>query len=311
MVDNAKLAIVFPGQGSQSIGMMNELVKIEPDIKATFDIASDVLGYNLWAIVVDGPESELNKTEVTQPALLASAVATWKVWQQRASVIPALLAGHSLGEYSALVCADVISFEDGIRLVAERGRCMQEAVPAGVGAMAAILGLDDEQVNKVCQEVNGSEIVSAANFNSPGQVVIAGHKNPVERATEEAKKAGAKRAILLPVSVPSHCMLMREAADRFAETLNNVVFKDAGIPIIQNVDAQARTDAAEIRPLLLEQLYKPVQWVNTIKTMKALEIEKIIECGPGKVLAGLVKRIDRSFNIHFIQDESSLNNALA
>ena len=308
---DSSLAIVFPGQGSQSIGMMNKLAETNAIIKDTFDIASEVLGYDLWECVTKGPESKLNKTEVTQPALLVADVATWKLWQEKTSQIPAVLAGHSLGEYSALVCANVIDYEKAIKLVANRGRCMQKAVPEGSGAMAAILGLDEAQVNAVCIESAEGEIVSAANFNSPGQIVIAGNKSAVERAIDAAKGAGAKRAILLPVSVPSHCLLMKEAADEFASALNNIQFKDADIPVIQNVDAQARTSAAEIKPVLLEQLYKPVRWVDTIHAMSKSNIQKVIECGPGKVLAGLIKRIERSLDIHVIQDEDSLLKALS
>lgn len=311
MTINSELAIVFPGQGSQSVGMMSELVELEPSIKSVFDRASEALAYDLWKVISEGAESELNKTEITQPALLASAFAAWELWKQKTSITPALLAGHSLGEYTALVCANFIGFEDAINLVAERGRCMQAAVPSGVGAMAAILGLEDSQVEEVCNESANEEIVAAANFNSPGQVVIAGHKQAVERAIIAAKEAGAKRALLLPVSVPSHCLLMREAADEFAEKLNAVHFNDAEIPVIQNVDAQVRTKAEDIRPILLEQLYRPVQWVNSIDVMKTQGITKIIECGPGKVLAGLIKRIDRSYDIRFIQDQKSLEAAIA
>ena len=311
MTTNSALAIVFPGQGSQSIGMMNELAKLDQSIEATFTRASDVLGYDLWKVVSEGPESELNNTEMTQPALLVSAYATWELWRKRAKTLPAVLAGHSLGEYTALVCANVIGFEEAVKLVAERGRCMQAAVPAGVGAMAAILGLEDADVETVCAESAGDGIVAAANFNSPGQVVIAGDKVAVERAITAAKDAGAKRALLLPVSVPSHCLLMREAAEAFAENLNAIQFNDADTPVIQNVDAQLRTSAEEIRPILLEQLYKPVRWVSCIETMKSNNISSVIECGPGKVLAGLIKRIDRSLDIGFIQDEKSLEAALA
>jgi len=280
------------------------------DIKEIFNTASEILGYDLLEIVTSGPEEKLNSTEITQPALLTSAYAIWLLWKERAYLTPTVLAGHSLGEYTALVCADVITFEDAVGLVAERGRCMQKAVPADVGAMAAILGLNDEQVKQVCAETAGNEIVSAANFNSPGQVVIAGHKFAVERAINAAKDAGAKRAILLPVSVPSHCMLMSEAADEFAESLNKITFNDAEIPVLQNVDAKAKSSSDEIRPALLEQLYKPVRWVDSINNMKNMNITKVIECGPGKVLSGLIKRIERSFEIFPIQDEASLEKAL-
>lgn len=310
MSTSSNLAIVFPGQGSQSIGMSDKLATVYPEVKTIFCQASDVLGYDLWDKVTNGPESELNKTEITQPALLVAGFVTWTIWKERSSVIPSLLAGHSLGEYTALLCANVMSFTDAVELVAERGKCMQKAVPAGVGAMAAILGLENNQVETVCNEAAGDEIVSAANFNSPGQVVIAGQKQAVERAIELAKSTGAKRAILLPVSVPSHCMLMKSAADEFANVLNKIEFNDATIPVVQNVDAQAKTNAKEIRSCLLEQLYKPVRWVDVIKSMQQQHIQKIIECGPGKVLAGLIKRIDRSIDVHCVQDDDSLLKAL-
>ena len=303
MNSNFKLAVVFPGQGSQSIGMADSLLQHHSSA------ASDILGYDLTEIIKSGPIEKLNQTEITQPALLVCAYATWTVWKKQSDVSPIVLAGHSLGEYSALVCADVLNFEECIGLVAERGRCMQRAVPDGIGAMAAILGIEDQQVIQVCNESAGEEIVSAANFNSPGQVVIAGHVNAVERAISAAKDVGAKRAMILPVSVPSHCLLMKEAANEFAETLNKVTFRDASIPIIQNVDASVKSKADEIKPALLEQLYKPVQWSNSIKSLKNLNVTNAIECGPGKVLSGLIKRIDRTIETSTTQDEASLIKA--
>ena len=305
------LAFVFPGQGSQSIGMMNGLIELNTEIKTLFNTASEVLSYDLLEVITSGPEDKLNQTEITQPALLATAYATWIAIKQRSDIQPAVLAGHSLGEYAALLCADVISFEDAIALVAERGRCMQKAVPAGVGAMAAILGLEDDDVIRVCAESAGDEIVSAANFNSPGQIVIAGNKSAVERATVAAKEAGAKRAVLLPVSVPSHCMLMKEAAEEFETSLNNVSLNDAAIPVLQNVDAKSKLSSDEIKQALLQQLYMPVRWVESINNMKQTSVTKIIECGPGKVLSGLIKRIDRSFEIYPVQDEASLEKAFS
>lgn len=310
MSAQSSFAIVFPGQGSQSLGMMNGLLEMRPDIKNIFNLASEILGYDLLEIITSGPEKKLNQTEVTQPALLATAYATWLILKERTDVTPTVLAGHSLGEYTALLCAGVISFEDAIALVAERGRCMQKAVPDGVGAMAAILGLDDQQVIQVCADVAENEIVSAANFNSPGQIVIAGHKQAVERAIDAAKEAGAKRAILLPVSVPSHCMLMKTAADEFETSLNKVTFNSARIPVLQNVDAETKPSSDEIKMALLEQLYKPVRWVDSINNVKGMGVEKIIECGPGKVLTGLIKRIDRSFELFSVQDEASMQKAL-
>jgi len=309
MNTNSKLAVVFPGQGSQSLGMMDSLLENHPDINGLFITASDVLGYDLLDIITKGPAEKLNQTEITQPALLVSAYATWSIWKQQAASMPSVLAGHSLGEYTALVCAGVISFEDCIALVAERGRCMQKAVPDGIGAMAAILGLDDDVIVQVCNESADNEIVSAANFNSPGQVVIAGNKNAVERAIIAAKDVGAKRAMILPVSVPSHCLLMREAADEFAATLNKLDFRDAEIPVIQNVDAVIKNKADDIKPALLEQLYRPVLWTDSINNFKKLDITSVVECGPGKVLSGLIKRIDKTLEIFTSHDEASLTKA--
>ncbi len=311
MSTDPNLAFVFPGQGSQSIGMMNGLLELNPDIKELFNAASDILSYDLLEIITSGPEDKLNQTEITQPALLATAYATWLAIKKHSDVKPVILAGHSLGEYVALLCADVISFEDAIALVAERGRCMQKAVPAGVGAMAAILGLDDDDVIRICSEVAEDEIVSAANFNSPGQIVIAGNKAAVERAIEAMKEAGAKRALLLPVSVPSHCMLMEQAAVEFESSLNNITFNNAEIPVLQNVDAKSKQSSDDIKAALLEQLYMPVRWVESVNTMKKSGVTKIIECGPGKVLSGLIKRIDRSFDIFAVQDVTTLEKALA
>ena len=311
MSTNPNLAFVFPGQGSQSIGMMNGLLELNPDIKELFNAASDVLSYDLLEIITSGPEEKLNQTEITQPALLATAYATWLTIKKHSDVKPVILAGHSLGEYVALLCADVFSFENAIALVAERGRCMQKAVPAGVGAMAAILGLDDNDVIQICSEVAKDEIVSAANFNSPGQIVIAGNKAAVERAIEAMKEAGAKRALLLPVSVPSHCMLMKQAAEEFESSLNNIAFNNAEIPVLQNVDAKSKQSSSDIKAALLQQLYMPVRWVESVNTMKESGVTKIIECGPGKVLSGLIKRIDRSFDIFAVQDKATLEKSLA
>lgn len=311
MSTESRLAVVFPGQGSQSLGMMNGLIEIKPEIKDLFDIASEKLSYNLLEVVTSGPEEKLNQTEITQPALLTTAYATWLILKEHSELNPTVLAGHSLGEYTALLCANVISFEDAVALVAERGRCMQKAVPNGVGAMAAILGLEDDQVVQACADAANDEIVSAANFNSPGQIVIAGNKNAVERAIDAAKEMGAKRAMLLPVSVPSHCLLMKEAALEFEATLNNVSFKDAEIPVLQNVDAKSKSSSAEIRTALLEQLYMPVRWVDSVQNMKNSGISKVIECGPGKVLSGLIKRIDKSFELFPIQDKASLEKAIS
>jgi [acyl-carrier-protein] S-malonyltransferase len=311
MSTESKLAVVFPGQGSQSLGMMNGLIDIKPEINSLFDTASEILSYNILDIITSGPEDKLNQTEITQPALLATAYATWLILKEHSQQTPAVLAGHSLGEYTALLCANVISFEDAIALVAERGRCMQKAVPEGVGAMAAILGLEDKQVINVCADAQDNDIVSAANFNSPGQIVIAGNKQAVERAIENAKEAGAKRALLLPVSVPSHCLLMKDAATEFKSSLDKVTFNDAEIPVLQNVDATSKSSPEEIKAALLEQLYKPVRWVDCVNNMKNSGVTKIIECGPGKVLSGLIKRIDRSFELFSIDDNDSLEKSIA
>jgi len=309
------IAFVFPGQGSQSLGMLAELDATHTTVQSTFAEASDVLGYDLWQLVQDGPETELNKTTKTQPALLASSVAIWRVLHevcqsQMYESQPATMAGHSLGEYSALVCSGAIAFEDAVQLVADRGAYMQDAVPEGTGSMAAVLGLDENQVEEVCQQASQGQIVSAANFNSPGQIVIAGHREAVERAVELAKAAGAKRSIILPVSVPSHCALMEKAADRFAERLSTIEFNQPEITILHNVDAANRQDVDDIKLALRQQLCQPVQWVNTILEMVDSNVNTMIECGPGKVLSGLIKRIDRSLKVLPVYDPGSLEKAL-
>ena len=309
------IAFVFPGQGSQSLGMLAELAAAHTTVKSTFAEASDALDYDLWQLVQDGPEMELNKTTKTQPALLASSVATWRVWnemcqKQMYQSQPVMMAGHSLGEYSALVCSGAITFTDAIQLVADRGATMQDAVPEGVGSMAAVLGLDDSQVEDVCHQAAQGQIVSAANYNSPGQVVIAGHKEAVERAVELAREAGAKRSVILPVSVPSHCALMQKAADQFAERLNTIEFKQPDISVLHNVDATSRQNIGDIKQALQAQLCKPVLWVKTIQEMATKNVNTVIECGPGKVLSGLIKRIDRRLNVLPIFDPASLANAL-
>jgi [acyl-carrier-protein] S-malonyltransferase len=305
------LAFVFPGQGSQSTGMLDALASEFADVEAAFRVASEVLGYNLWEIVQNGPAEKLNSTEITQPAMLAAGVAVWRVWQAKGGAQPAMLAGHSLGEYTALVCGGSLAFEDAINLVAERGRLMQEAVPAGTGAIAAVLGLDDDTVRAVCAEAAAGEVVEAVNFNSPGQVVVAGHKAAVERAAELAKAKGAKRALLLPMSVPSHCALMRPAADKLATVLEAVAIQTPQIPVINNVDVAMPTDPAAIRSALVRQLYSPVRWVETVQKMAADGVDRLIECGPGKVLVGLNKRIERNMAAQAVFDPKSLAVALA
>jgi [acyl-carrier-protein] S-malonyltransferase len=307
---NSTLAIVFPGQGSQSLGMLSGLATDHSQVVDTFDQASDVLGYNLWQLVQDGPVDELNETDKTQPAMLAAGVAVWRVWQDAGGAVPALMAGHSLGEYTALVCAGALDFQAAVSLVEERGRCMQTAVPAGTGAMAAILGLDDVAVAVVCEQAAAGDVVSPVNYNSPGQVVIAGHAKAVERAIALAKEAGAKRAVQLPVSVPSHCALMRPAAEQFADRLNQAVIKTPSIKVMQNVDATLHDDPDMIRENLDRQLYSPVQWVGSVQAMGKEGVTRIVEAGPGKVLAGLCKRIDKTISAAAVFDESSLTSAL-
>lgn len=308
---NKQLAIVFPGQGSQSVGMLAELAGAHSEVQATFAEASDVLGYDLWALTQNGPEADLNQTDRTQPAMLAAGVAVWRAWCKQGGARPAFMAGHSLGEYTALVCAGSLAYADGIRLVAERGRLMQAAVPAGVGAMAAILGLDDDQVRQACSEAEQGEVVQAVNFNSPGQVVIAGHKAAVERACEQAKALGAKRAVPLAVSVPSHSSLMRPAAEAFAAALAAVEFSTPEIPVIHNADVAAHADPAAIRDALIRQIHNPVRWVETVQYLAAQGITRIVEAGPGKVLAGLNKRIDKNIAAVAAFDSASLAEALA
>ena len=303
-------ALIFPGQGSQSVGMLAELADAHPLIKDTFQEASDALGYDLWQLIQDGPEDELGKTHITQPAMLAGGVAVWRALQSQTDVMPAIMAGHSLGEYSALVAAGSLSLGDAVKLVADRGRFMQEAVPTGVGAMAAILGLDDAQVIAVCDSAAGSDVVTAVNFNSPGQVVIAGHAAAVERAVEAAKAAGAKRALLLPVSVPSHCSLMAPAAEQLAARLADIQIFAPTIPVLNNVDVKAESDPAAIRDALRRQLFCPVRWVETINAIASQGVLQLVECGPGKVLAGLNKRINREMTAYTTSDVAGFEAAL-
>lgn len=303
-------AMVFPGQGSQAIGMLVELAEQYPIVTETFAQASDVLGYSLWDLVQNGPEEELNKTWKTQPALLAASVAIWRVWQEKQGKMPQVMAGHSLGEYSALVCAGVIDFAAAIKLVELRGQLMQEAVPAGTGAMYAIIGLDNDAIAKACEEAAQGQVVSPVNFNSPGQVVIAGNKEAVERAGVLCKEAGAKRALPLAVSVPSHCALMKPAADKLAVALQEIEFKQPEIQVVNNVDVIAQTDANAIRDALVRQLYNPVRWTETVELIAEKGITQLLEIGPGKVLTGLTKRISKEMNAAAVNDLASLDVAL-
>jgi [acyl-carrier-protein] S-malonyltransferase len=290
--------------------MLADLASAFPSVTETFQQASDALGYDLWHLVQEGPEAELNQTDRTQPAMLAAGVAVWRVWREEGGPQPAFMAGHSLGEYSALVCAGALRFEDAVSLVADRGRFMQEAVPVGEGAMAAILGLGDDEVRDVCAAAAQGEVVEAVNFNSPGQVVIAGSAAAVDRAVAAAKEAGAKRALKLAVSAPSHCALMKPAAERLAERLQDIEVATPGIPVIHNADVMAFSDPREIRAALVKQLHHPVRWVETVRHMVAQGVDSLVECGPGKVLAGLNKRIERRMPALPVMDRETLEKAL-
>lgn len=307
---NAKFAMVFPGQGSQSVGMLAELAASYPVLQETYRCASDVLGYDLWQRVCDGPDQELNRTTVTQPAMLAAGVGVWRIWQACAGANPVVMAGHSLGEYTALVCAGALDFAAAIGLVAKRGAYMQEAVPEGVGAMAAILGLRDEQVRELCAKVADGDIVSAVNFNAPGQVVVAGHADAVQRAMLEARQQGAKRAVLIAVSAPSHCALMQPAATRLEQDLRNIEFKQALIPVVNNVDVAVCDTADGVRDSLIRQLYQPVRWTEVIRKIAGEGVGVLLECGPGKVLSALNKRIALEMTALPIYDTESLQQAL-
>ncbi|WP_241595839.1 ACP S-malonyltransferase [Rosenbergiella epipactidis] len=305
-----QFAFVFPGQGSQTVGMLAELAAEQPIIEATYAQASEALGYDLWQLVQQGPAEELNKTWQTQPALLAASVALFRLWQQQGGAQPALLAGHSLGEYSALVCAGVIDFADAIRLVELRGKLMQEAVPEGTGAMQAIIGLDDAAIRQACEESAQGQVVSPVNFNSPGQVVIAGNKEAVERAGAACKVAGAKRALPLPVSVPSHCALMKPAAEKLAVALREITFSEPKISVVNNVDVECETDAEAIREALVRQLYSPVRWTESVQYIAAQGVTQLVEVGPGKVLTGLTKRIVDTLTASAINDPAAFSAAL-
>lgn len=303
-------AFVFPGQGSQTVGMLADLAAQFPIVEQTFSDASTALGYDLWQLVQTGPAEELNKTWQTQPALLAASVAIFRVWQQQGGNMPVMMAGHSLGEYSALVCAGVLDFAAAIRLVELRGKLMQEAVPEGTGAMYAIIGLDNASIAKACEESAQGQVVSPVNFNSPGQVVIAGNKEAVERAGAACKAAGAKRALPLPVSVPSHCALMKPAADKLAVALQDITFNAPTVPVVNNVDVRAETAPEAIRSALVRQLYSPVRWTESVEFMAAEGVTLLLEVGPGKVLTGLTKRIVDTLTAAAVNDTASLSAAL-
>ncbi len=304
------IAMVFPGQGSQSQGMQADLATAFPVVEETYGEASEVLGYDLWELVQAGPAERLGETVVTQPAMLTAGTAAYRVWQAAGGAEPAQMAGHSLGEYTALVCAGSIGFADALRVVKRRSELMQEAVPIGIGAMAAVLGLDDATIVSLCDEASTIGIAEPVNFNSPGQVVIAGHATAVRQAVEYAKEHGARRAILLPVSVPSHSSLMRAAGQSLAETLQETTVNAPSITVISAATAEAYTDGDDIRQRLSAQVYSPVLWVRTVESMIARGAGSIIECGPGKVLAGLIRRIDRSVNVGVLDNYAGLQKAL-
>ncbi|WP_028470080.1 ACP S-malonyltransferase [Neptunomonas japonica] len=304
-------AFVFPGQGSQQVGMLAALAAENPIIQNTYSEASAVLGYDLWDLVQNGPEADLNQTDRTQPALLVSGVALWRLWLEKGGAKPSIMAGHSLGEYTALVCAGAIDFADAVNLVKLRGEYMQQAVPAGTGAMAAILGLADDAIKSSCQQAEQGQVVSPVNYNCPGQVVIAGEKDAVERAIAACKEAGAKRAIPLPVSVPSHCSLMKPAADKLAQALASITISMPEIPVVQNVAASLPESVEQLAENLLAQLYSPVLWTNSVQAMVDQGVDTTIECGPGKVLSGLNKKIHKPLVVKAINDPAGVDVALA
>lgn len=304
------LAFAFPGQGSQKIGMLADVAAEYPLIREVFAEASDALDYDMWDLVQNGEQQAINLTEKTQPILLTSSVAMWRLWRELDGAKPAMMAGHSLGEFSALVCAGALPFADAVRLVQARGRFMQTAVPVGEGAMAAIIGLDDEVINGICDEVANGECVQAVNYNSPGQVVIAGKAGAVERAIEKLKEAGAKRALPLPVSAPFHTDLMRPAGEKLAEELASVTISKPEVPVVHNVHGKTENDPEKIRQLLIEQIYSPVKWVTCVETMVENGIQSTVECGPGKVLSGLNKRIHKPLTCYAIEEIEALKKAL-
>ena len=307
---DSTLAFVFPGQGSQSLGMLAELSELHPSLRDSFVEASDGAGVDLWALTQGGPEEMLNRTEYTQPALLAASVALWRLWLAQGGARPALLAGHSLGEYSALVAAGALSLRDGAHLVRLRGQLMQDAAPAGVGAMAAVIGAEDALVEEVCAQAAGSQVVVPANYNSPGQVVIGGDAAAVDRALALLAERGVRKAVKLAVSVPSHTPLMREAANRLAEAMRGLAWHAPQLPVVQNVDAQVHDGVDAIRQALVEQLYLPVRWTGCVQALAARGATGVAECGPGKVLTGLIKRIDKSLDARALATPADFATAL-
>ena len=310
-INRAEFAALFPGQGSQKIGMLAELAEQYSLIEETFNEASDVLGYDSWALIQQGEQDQINLTERTQPLMLTASIALWRLWLQQGGPQPSVVAGHSLGEWSALVAAQVVSFADAVNIVRQRGAAMQRAVPVGEGAMAAIIGLDDDKIIAACDAAEQGEVAAAVNFNAPGQVVIAGTAAAVERAIAGCKEAGAKRALALPVSAPFHTSLMRPAADALAELVDQTAFSAPQLTVVHNVHAATESDPAVIKRLMLEQIYQPVRWVECIQTVIAAGVTSAIECGPGAVLCGMVKRIDRSLNCAASDSPAAFEQALA
>lgn len=311
MSDNT-IAFVFPGQGSQKVGMLATAHERFPAVRDTFAEASQALGYDVWGLIQNGEQEALNLTETTQPVLLTASVALWRAWLEQGGARPAIMAGHSLGEFSALVCAGALGFTDAVQLVRQRGAFMQTAVPVGKGAMAAIIGLDDDAINSICEQVAQSSggIVSAVNFNSPGQVVIAGHTATVDAAIVALKEAGAKRALPLPVSAPFHTELMRPAGERLAEAIADITIASPEVPVVHNVQAATESDPEQIRALLVEQIYSPVQWTRCVQAIIDAGVTQVVECGPGKVLSGLNRRIDKSLQSYSLEEPDDLMAAV-
>ncbi|MET1255572.1 ACP S-malonyltransferase [Aliikangiella maris] len=307
-MSNQQIAFVFPGQGSQSLGMLGEF-KEQAVVQQTFQEASEVLGYDLWQLIAEGPAEQLNETHRTQPALLAASIAMWRLWQTQSKHLPVYVAGHSLGEYSALVAANALDFKIAVKLVEKRGQLMQQAVPAGVGKMAAIIGVEDDVIKQACVQASQGEVVAPVNFNSPGQVVIAGNADGVTRAMEALKDGGA-RVLPLSVSVPSHCQLMQPAADAMRQELDNIEIRTPQISLINNVDVAIETAADAIKDALVRQLYNPVRWTETVELLAAKGINQVVECGPGNVLCGLIKRIDKTIDAHRVAKKAFFNQAV-